>query len=152
MERLTKNEDGRYHYPKCFEECNGIGINQRCEVCRLDSDVCKKLGQYEDLEEQGKMLKLVCKVGDKIYYPGDAAMKKPVVSEIYKIEIDSDGIVYIDDYYEVYKEKDFGVKVFLNEEDARKKMEEDKNKDSTLKFSEELLDKVWNEILNEGNE
>lgn len=30
-------------------------------------EVCDKLADYEDLEEQGRLLKLPCKVGDKIY-------------------------------------------------------------------------------------
>lgn len=32
-------------------------------------DVLNKLGEYEDLEEQGLLLKLPCKVGDKLYKP-----------------------------------------------------------------------------------
>lgn len=30
-------------------------------------EVCDKLADYEDLEEQGRLLKLPCKVGDKIF-------------------------------------------------------------------------------------
>lgn len=29
--------------------------------------MCDKLGEYEDLEEQGKLLKLPCAVGDTVY-------------------------------------------------------------------------------------
>lgn len=31
-------------------------------------DFCDKLGKYEDLEEQGRLVKLPCKVGDDVYY------------------------------------------------------------------------------------
>lgn len=31
-------------------------------------EVCDKLADYEDLEEQGRLIKLPCKVGDKVYY------------------------------------------------------------------------------------
>lgn len=30
-------------------------------------EMCDKLGAYEDLEESGKLIKLPCKVGDKVY-------------------------------------------------------------------------------------
>lgn len=30
-------------------------------------EVCDKLADYEDLEEQGRLLRLPCKVGDKIF-------------------------------------------------------------------------------------
>lgn len=30
-------------------------------------DMCDKLGAYEDLEEQGKLMKLLCNVGDTVY-------------------------------------------------------------------------------------
>lgn len=39
------------------EDCRGCAIN-KC---------FNKLGQYEELEKQGKLLKLPCKVGDYIY-------------------------------------------------------------------------------------
>ena len=69
MERLTKrNEaDTAYYYPKCFEKCDGLGVTEKCNNCVLVYDVCEKLGDYEDLEEQGLLLKLPCKVGDKIF-------------------------------------------------------------------------------------
>lgn len=68
MERLTKrNEaDTAYYYPKCFEKCDGFGASEKCNNCVLVYDVCEKLGDYEDLEEQGLLLKLPCKVDEKI--------------------------------------------------------------------------------------
>lgn len=70
MERLTKKSDyGMYFYPECFnDECSGIGTNEKCEVCRFNYEICKKLGEYEDLEEQGRLIKLPCKVGTDVYY------------------------------------------------------------------------------------
>ena len=32
-------------------------------------DCIKKLAEYEDLEEQGLLIKLPCKIGDIVYYP-----------------------------------------------------------------------------------
>lgn len=32
-------------------------------------EVCDKLADYEDLEEQGRLIRLPCKVGDTVYVP-----------------------------------------------------------------------------------
>ena len=68
MERLTnKNDNGNHFYPECFEKCGGSGASRRCNDCELTSSVCEKLGKYENLEEQGLLLRLPCKVGDTVY-------------------------------------------------------------------------------------
>lgn len=68
MEKLTKiTEIGNAYFPKCFEEpCCGMG---ECldDNCSLMIDACKKLAEYEQLEEQGLLVRLPCKVGDIIY-------------------------------------------------------------------------------------
>ncbi len=69
MVRLTKKNDGGSHYyPKCFEKCNGLGASGECDNCEIMTSVCEKLGEYEDLEEQGRLIKLPCKIGTDIYY------------------------------------------------------------------------------------
>ena len=68
MDRLTKkNDSGGYYYPKCFEKCNGLGASSKCDNCEITTSVCEKLGKYEDLEQQGLLLRLPCKIGDTIY-------------------------------------------------------------------------------------
>lgn len=68
MERLTdKNDVGNYFYPKCFEKCDGFGASSKCDDCEIMTSVCEKLGEYEDLEEQSRLVKLPCKIGDTIY-------------------------------------------------------------------------------------
>ena len=68
MERLTdKNADGNYFYPKCFEKCDGLGASRKCDNCEITTSICEKLGKYEDLEEQGRLVKLPCKVGDTVW-------------------------------------------------------------------------------------
>ncbi len=61
MERLTENNNGDYYYPECFERCGGLGTTEKCEECDFNYAVCKKLGEYEDLEEQGRLIKLPTK-------------------------------------------------------------------------------------------
>ena len=102
MSRLTKKSDyGMYFYPECFnDECSGIGTNEKCEVCRFNHEICEKLGEYEDLEEQGRLVKLPCK---DVYFIVDIndpkyamVMKKPIMElAIYEIEdIDNVGCKY----------------------------------------------------------
>lgn len=68
MERLTdKNAVGNYFYPKCFEKCDGLGASSKCDNCEIMTSICEKLGKYEDLEEQGRLIKLPCKVGDTVW-------------------------------------------------------------------------------------
>ena len=78
MERLTdKNDVGSYFYPKCFEKCDGLGASSKCDNCEIMTSVCEKLGKYEDLEEQGRLVKLPCKVGDDVYYISGIPNKTP---------------------------------------------------------------------------
>ena len=70
MERLTKrNEHGKAYYPYCFKEntCDGLGTSEQCDMCDFDQNVCEKLAEYEDLEEQGRLIKLPFKVGDEFW-------------------------------------------------------------------------------------
>ena len=69
-ERLTKRKYGNI-VPKnkeidcsCF--CNNC--SQGTGNCRYIKNMVEKLAEYEDLEEQGLLLRLPCKVGDKAYY------------------------------------------------------------------------------------
>ena len=66
MERLTKrNEaDTAYYYPNCFKECDGLGYSSKCNKCDFTYEVCEKLGEYEDAEEQGLLVKIPCHCKD----------------------------------------------------------------------------------------
>lgn len=137
MERLTKiSEAGNAYYPKCFEEpCYGMG---ECldDNCSLMLDACKKLAEYEQLEEHGLLVRLPCKVGDTVYRV-NAGAKQPIipmtVSEIhflcYKNEraVRFDAIGKEDMGESCYRLEDIGKIVFLTREEAEKKLEEMKN-------------------------
>ena len=111
MERLTdKNIVGKYFYPKCFEKCDGLGASSKCDNCEIMTSVCEKLGKYEDLEEQGRLVKLPCKVGDIIY------------------SVIEDGLTIIElkfslDFY-VRRKNDIGKTVFLTKSEAEEKLKE----------------------------
>lgn len=87
-----------------------------------DSGYCaaEKLAEYEDLEEQGKLLRLPCAVGDTIYmiYSDEDSS---FVEESKVVEV-STYRVWIDSAYFDYD--DFGKTVFLTREEAEAALKE----------------------------
>ena len=72
MERLTKYKFGNIVSEK--QEKAGIHCSNFCNNCSQGTGDCKhlkamieKLAAYEDAEEQGLLLRLPCKLGDKVY-------------------------------------------------------------------------------------
>lgn len=59
-------------------------IKDRCEYCY---EATQKLAHYEDLEEQGKLIELPCKIGDTVYgtrrWHGTKIAKAGTVSEMF---------------------------------------------------------------------
>lgn len=143
MERLTQiTEIGNAYFPKCFEEpCCGMG---KCidNNCNLVNDACKKLAEYEQLEEQGLLVRLPCKVGDDVYiipspsvYGLNIINGYEMLNKIYHQHI---GTIVITaghwyatsrEEYGVYNEKvlndsAYGTTWFTDREKAEKKLEE----------------------------
>lgn len=131
-ERLTKREkNGLAYFPMCFTPpCNGEGCKD--ENCIFISDVCERLAEYEDLGEQGRLLRLPCKVGDTAYaflstnnyftkcQINKIELKPTLYGNIrYFLEqIGHRGCLYR------YFEDDFGKTVFLTKEEAKAKLKE----------------------------
>ena len=85
MKRLTKrNIHGVPYYPECFDKCAGKGPSIKCHCCYFEHEIIIKLAEYEDLEEQGRLLVLPCKVGDKLYLLQENNRKHEVV----EVEVD----------------------------------------------------------------
>lgn len=65
MERLTK-VIGCWDESKIYDISNEL---YKLNISRADKTkmILQKLAEYEDLEEQGRLLKLPCKVGDTVY-------------------------------------------------------------------------------------
>ena len=88
----------------------------------------KKLSDYEDLSEQGRLIELPCKVGDKLYEPTNRKIIS--VYEVVGIEILKqavfihwtiiDGFVFRSSHG-IYTEQ-IGKDVFLTKEEAEKKL------------------------------
>ena len=70
MDRLTIRDKNGESHMICKQMCGDYG--HQCDG-QIDVDMCQryvafdKLAEYEDLEEQGLLLKLPCKVGTKVY-------------------------------------------------------------------------------------
>lgn len=70
MERLTNRNYGEISHTGRIipysTHCIGC-ITKDCD-CGIVEDMVKKLADYENLEEQGRLIKPPCKVGDDVYY------------------------------------------------------------------------------------
>lgn len=133
MERLTQKSD-----KMIWLKDQGLKI----EPCEMNAHHCRmileKLVDYEDLEEQGLLVRFPCKVGDTVYRV-NAGAKQPIipmtVSEIhflcYKNEraVRFDAIGKEDMGESCYRLEDIGRIVFLTREEAEKKLEEMKKND-----------------------
>lgn len=129
MERLTDYSD---------DECTyiiGVG-NKTCEAfCKYVVDGCKncyiqqvfkKLADYEDLEEQGLLVRLPCKVGDDLYCIVNGEVKKLKVHSfgVQDFEITGIEFKYVDGFKIVRFVGEVGKTVFSTREEAEKKLEE----------------------------
>ncbi|OLA71424.1 MAG: hypothetical protein BHW52_03235 [Ruminococcus sp. 37_24] len=145
MERLTKWEDDSITYNEkrefeCGEYCDSC--SQGAGNCKTVENMIKKLATYEDLEEQGLLVRLPCKVGDDVYiipsppiYGLNIFYGCENVNRVYHQHIES--ITFAGSHWYAtgrneYKEKvlndtAFGTTWFLTREEAEKKLEEVKN-------------------------
>lgn len=119
MERLTERE------PYWLGEEFWTSAKEPVEE-EIDK-VYEKLKYYEDLEEQGKLLKLPCKVGDEIFIPIDFQGKvyRGVIIgvEYSKIRKSFVAVVRTDDDFLCYEKfEDFGKNVFLNKTEAENEL------------------------------
>ena len=144
MERLTKWEDGSITYNEkrefeCGEYCDSC--SQGAGNCKTVENMIKKLATYEDLEEQGLLVRLPCKVGDIVWelclcddghyriFP----MTVKTISEYGTLrQVKKDKTIWNvyaeSDYTYMYKSfADFGKTVFSTKEEAEKKLEKLEN-------------------------
>lgn len=134
MERLTKWEDDSITYNEkrefeCGEYCDSC--SQGAGNCKTVENMIKKLATYEDLEEQGLLVRLPCKVGDMVYVP-----TRNFISElrITMVSVDMHGAYFswmlnsgIYPNLDGFSKSKLGKTVFLTSEEAEKKLEELKN-------------------------
>lgn len=115
MERLTESNpswiDDELWERACEPDCEEIDA------------VYRKLKEYEDLEEQGRLVILPCKVGDTIYGLHKAMVCELDTETIGISKMPSGEILYLIDRWELDK-GDFGKTVFLTKSEAEQKLKE----------------------------
>ena len=119
MERLTKTySDGSF----------GVADNLPCgENSYTFKDLLvKKLGEYEDLDEQNRLIRLPCKVGDTVWNYSCFGLRDYKVTYM---GFDKDGLLYFDcesgiTYSFRCYLKDFKDKIFLTKAEAEAKLKE----------------------------
>ena len=126
MERLTEKIGNTNCVKGCGSNCK-YGF-QHCrtedwENCKTIDDVIDKLAEYEGLEEQGRLIKLPCKVGDTIYGLHKAMVCELDTETIGISKMPSGEILYLIDGWELDK-GDFGKTVFLTKSEAEQKLKE----------------------------
>lgn len=133
MERLTSYESDCKREMICrYEDCDICEeycphLNE--DNCPCLQEVLEKLAEYEDLEEQGKLLKQPCALGDTVYTNCSMQgwyFKKE--NRPYKAKVVFMGINGVDNYINIdfgnghmlqFKFSDIGKTVFLTREAAK---------------------------------
>ena len=137
-ERLTARDEkaGTAYYPQCFEEpCFGIGCEKK--ECLLKYAAVEKLAKYEDLEEQGKLIKLPCAVGDTVYEILEESVPLTYfyIAEYEVQDVSAKAVKYADDWTP-YNYKN----LFFTRKEAERKLKEiySKENNSWILCSERL--------------
>lgn len=134
MERLTKRDFSRITYNErrsimCSSYCDNC--SQGAGNCKTVKNMIKKLATYEDLEEQGLLVRLPCKVGDILFRINKGARNPIIKMKVSRITIISKSYnikAIEEDRGEVLFSNDvIGIKVFPTREEAEKKLEEMNN-------------------------
>lgn len=120
MERLTESNpswiDDELWESACEPDCEEIDA------------VYRKLKEYEDLEEQGRLIKLPCKVGDTVYGISMGKLISLIVNEISIFYMKSERVINVkcqnNDEFRNYVEREFGKTVFLTKSEAEAKLKE----------------------------
>ena len=124
MERLTERNpswiDDELWERACEPDCEEIDA------------VYRKLKEYEDLEEQGRLIKLPCKVGDTIYAVGEIVKEYKVISVSYHSNKPTNRSEFCIETLPVngsrvvaaFYDKEFGKNVFLTKSEAEAELKE----------------------------
>ena len=127
MDRLTEKVLGNIQLKACGndfckETCTEHDEEKSCDNCPIQK-AFEKLAEYEDLEEQGKLLKMPCAVGDTVYvvmtYLG--YVEEIVITGF---SVASNVIFMMCDEETGYREDLFGKTIFLTRQEAEDKLAE----------------------------
>lgn len=129
MERLTKTYSNGTHGASDSLPCGENSYDYK-------NLLIERLGKYEDLEEQGRLLKLPCKVGDIIYAIGVLGCETVEEYKVIRVDYRSNLATDRSEFYIVafltsdtksdigFYDKEFGKNVFLTKAEAEAKLKE----------------------------
>lgn len=124
MDRLTFKEDGKWILK---QDDNITRAREREELAQQTID---RLAEYEDMEEQGLLVRLPCKIGATVYrfqrYFNDATLKSEIKIKPCVVESVSTKRIITTDHM-VMLFSNFGKTVFLTREEAEKALEGNKD-------------------------
>ena len=136
MKRLTEKVFGFVQLKACGndfckETCAEHDEEKSCKNCPIQR-AFEKLAEYEDLEEQGLLLRLPCKVGDTVHELDIFLERNPLIieMEVTDIIIRDDDIyfelvdLHDDNYTNSVLITEFGRTVFLTQAEAEQKLKE----------------------------
>ena len=85
-------------------------------------EAMEKLANYEDFEEQGLLMRLKCRVGDKAYHViRDDVVDPPVyISEHEITNVSADAVYFADDWWTFEEMAELNVFLTIEEAEARK--------------------------------
>lgn len=117
MERLTKTYSDGTHGASDILPCGENSYDYK-------NLLIEKLGKYEDLEEQGRLIKLLCKVGDTLYRLVPNLYREYVEIKIAQFVINENGIYFITNKGVSWSAGEIGKTVFLTKPEAEAKLKE----------------------------
>ena len=127
MERLTNRNYGEISHTGRIipysTHCIGC-ITENCD-CGIVEDMVKKLVEYEDLEEQDRLVKLPCKIGTEVYdiaWWDDVQEKIVVKGKTYYRTVHKHKVTKLPFTYSDID--NFGKTVFLTKSEAESKLKE----------------------------
>lgn len=127
MERLTKRTicgTANLAYPEsCYFKS---GAKDQVAVSAYRQQAIERLAEYEDMEEQGLLVRLPCKIGATVYrfqrYFNDATLKSEIKIKPCVVESVSTKCIITTDHM-VMLFSNFGKTVFLTREEAERALE-----------------------------
>lgn len=130
MERLTyvaENGEVLFH-PADLPDDEGITITQLAKDGRYKAleEIAERLANREQAEEQGLLLRLPCKVGDKAYIIVGKDISKQTIQ---RVTIGSDKILEFCTKKRGFAISDIGKKVFLTREEAEARLKDMEDSD-----------------------
>lgn len=127
MNRLTKRTTcgaANLAYPEsCYFKS---GAKDQIAVSAYRQQAIDRLAEYEDMEEQGLLVRLPCKIGATVYrfqrYFNDATLKSEIKIKPCEVEsVSIESLMTTDHVFLLFS--DFGKTVFFTREEAEKALE-----------------------------